>query len=810
MSGLRLRKLVRDVWVARTRMAMMIIAIAVSVIAVTAFLSARAIMGREMDHNYLDTHPASATLNLPGGVDQATLDAVRAQPDVLDAAARTSVSARVKVGDQRWQIMLLFVTASADPRRISTVAVQQGSWPPPTDGLIFERTALPFLGVQPGDTVVVQTPNGPPTPMTVSGSAHDGGVAPAEQEQTAYGYLTSEGLARLGEPATLTQMKIVVGDRSGPSADRVAIADTAQRVSAMLAARGQQVDHIEIPPPLRHPHQGQMVMVGFILLAFGLTSLLLSAILVATMLGGLLTAQIRQIGAMKAIGARTSQILSLYLLLTAAIAAVATGLALAPGLLLGRVLAGQAAGLLNLDLSSTAAPGWVYAVVLAAGLGVPLLVALPPLVRGSRVTVREAIDDHGADPAAVTGTRLERRLGRLRGPSREQLLALRNLFRRRGRLALSVGMLAMAGAMFLTGLNTAGGWAALVDQGVAHRHYDLEVRLSHPQDAARVTDLVRQLPGVVDAEAWGRVPTTVHTAGQVDVTRVYPDDSHASFTVLAPPADTPLLRLPLKAGRWLRPDDTDAVVLNNLVPAQQAPGITVGDTITLTIAGHPGTWRVVGIASDFGTQGTVYLTDTEYAHATAGTAGAGAQLLRVVTARHDTAGRQAALAQIEQALGGAGIGIEQDLTVDTLQAGLDGHVLVLAEALVGIAILVGFVGLLGLASTMTTNVVERTREFAIMRVIGATTSSVHTVVVTEGVLTGGLSIILALIAALPLTRVLGDFIGMQAFRQTLPFQFSGSALLLWTIVALAGAAVASVTAARRAASLTVREALTTL
>lgn len=70
---------------------------------------------------------------------------------------------------------------------------------------------------------------------------------------------------------------------------------------------------------------------------------LLSSILVATMLGGLLAAQIRQIGAMKAIGARTSQILTLYLSLAAGIAMVATALALAPGLLLGRVLAGQAA-----------------------------------------------------------------------------------------------------------------------------------------------------------------------------------------------------------------------------------------------------------------------------------------------------------------------------------------------------------------------------------------------------------------------------------------------------------------------------------
>lgn len=808
MSALRLRKLARDVWATRTRTAMMIVAIAVSVMAVGAFLSARSVLGREITRDYLDTRPASATLDVPGGVDAATLAAVRAQPSVLAATARTSTLARVKARDGSWRMLMLFASDPADPQQIATVAVQQGSWPPLADGLFLERTALDFLGVQPGDRVLVSTPGGSATAMTVSGSVHDGGVAPAEQEQTAYGYLTTAALSRLGTPAILNQLKIVVGDGSGPSSDHTVIDTASQRIAAMLAERGTPVSHIEIPPPLRHPHQGQMVMVGFVLLAFGLTALLLSSTLVATMLGGMLAAQIRQIGAMKAIGARTGQILSMYLLQAGLIALAATALALIPGLLLGRLLAGQGARLLNLDLASTAVPGWVYAVVLTAGIGVPLLVALVPLVRGARVTVRQAIDDHGADPGAGGATRVERLLSRLRGPGRGQLMALRNMFRRRGRLSLSVGLLAVAGAMFLTGLNTASGWAALVDQGIAHRHYDLEVRLAQPQAAEQLTSLVRRVPGVVDAEAWARTPTAVHTSGRVDVSHVYPDDSHASFTVMAPPADTPLLRLPLTAGRWLRPDDTNAVVLNNLVPAQQAPGISVGDTITLTINGQPTAWQVVGIASDFGTQGTAYLTDHEYAQAT-GTPGR-VQMLRVVTSGHDPADRQATLDRIEQELAAAGIGIEQDLTVDTLQAALDGHVLVLADALIAIAVVMGFVGLLGLASAMSTNIIERTREFAVLQVIGATPAAVRAIVVTEGVLTGALSILAAILAALPLTRVLGDFIGAQAFRQPLPYQFSSAALLAWSVLTLAGAAAASAAAARRASRMTIREALTTV
>ncbi|MHC3470737.1 ABC transporter permease [Streptomyces sp. 7R007] len=807
MTRLRLRKLRRDLWATRSRVAMMTVAIAVSVLAVTAFLSARSIIGREITRNYRATHPASATLHVPGGVDKAALAAVRAQPGVLDATARSTLQARIRVGDGPWRTLVLFTSDPADPQRIATVAVETGSWPPARGAVFLERTALGFLGVKTGQHVTVETPGGAPTTMTVAGSVHDGGVAPAGQEQTAYGYATTTSLAPLGRPPALDQLRVVVGDHSTASTSSPAIDRTAQRVAARLKALGHPVTSIDIPPPGRHPHQGQMVMVGFVLLAFGLMALLLASILVATMLGGMLTAQIRQIGAMKAVGARTDQILLMYLAQAAVIAVTATALALAPGLALGRVLAGQGARLLNLDIAGESVPAWVYAVALGAGIGVPLLVALVPLLRGSRITVRQAIDDHGADSGALGGL-LERFLTRLRGPSRTQLMALRNMFRRRGRLVLSVGLLAVAGTMFLTGLNTAGGWSSLVTQSISQRRYDIEVRLDKPYTADRLVALARATHGVAAVEAWGRTTATVHTEGKVDVARVYPDEAHDSFTVLAPPAGTRLMRLPLLAGRWLRPDDTDAVVLNNLVPAQQAPGTTVGDTVTVTIAGHAVTRRVVGIVSDFGTLGAAYLTDRDYTAVT-GTAGR-TEMLRVVTDRHDPASRQVVLDRLDKALTRAGTGIQQATTIDTLRVALDGHVLVLADALIALAVVMGFVGLLGLASALSTSVLERTREFGVLHTLGATASVIRGVVVTEGVLTAALSLLLATAAAVPLTRVFGDFIGNQAFLQDLPFDFSLPALVLWSLLTLAGAAVASAAAARRASRTTVREALVSL
>ena len=392
----------------------MILAIAISVGAVAAFLSGRAILGREISSNYLAGNPASATLHIPGGVNADDVLRAAATPGVTGAVARGSLLTRVKVGDGPWQPLLLFISAPDDPQAMSTVAVEDGIWPPPGQGLFLERTALPYLGVRVGQTVQVRAPGGPEVSMTVTGSAHDPGVAPAAQERTAYGQTTTAALPLLGQPDQLTELKITVGDEHGPSGDPAAITTVAQRLGAALSTAGRPVTGIDVPPPLRHPHYGQMTTVGYVLLAFGLVSLLLSSILVATMLGGMLTAQIRQIGAMKAVGARNSQLLSMYLILAALLATTATTLALYPGLLLGRLFARVAGSLLNLDITSSAVPAWVIATVLATGIGVPLLVSLPPLVRGTRRTVREAIDDHGGDPAGTVG-RLGARLGRLPG-----------------------------------------------------------------------------------------------------------------------------------------------------------------------------------------------------------------------------------------------------------------------------------------------------------------------------------------------------------------------------------------------------------
>jgi putative ABC transport system permease protein len=91
--------------------------------------------------------------------------------------------------------------------------------------------------------------------------------------------------------------------------------------------------------------------------------------------------------------------------------------------------------------------------------------------------------------------------------------------------------------------------------------------------------------------------------------------------------------------------------------------------------------------------------------------------------------------------------------------------------------------------------------------IGATPAAVRRIVVTEGVLVTVLSIATAIVLAVPLTVGFDSFLGGLAFRLPLPFAFGLPAVLLWSAAALTGAVAATATAARRAARLTIREAL---
>ncbi len=565
------------------------------------------------------------------------------------------------------------------------------------------------------------------------------------------------------------------------------------------------MSEIQVPPPGQHPHQSQMNSALLMFVGFAGMAVVLSAVLVAAIVSGMLAQQVRQIGVMKAIGARTGQIVALYMLLVLAVGVTATILGMLPTMFVARGLASVIADLLNLNLVDQSVPWHVYTAQALSGIVVPLGVALVPIVRASRITVRQAIDNHGIDSSRAVGGRLERWIVTVRGLDRSILVALRNTIRRRSRLLLTVGLLSVGGAQFMTGLNTAEAWSSALADGVAERRYDVEVALSEPTPVREVLDRIGNLPGVQSVETWRSAAAGLAGRNEVSVVRTYPDGGHGSFTLLAPPAGQVSALPPvLLDGRSLKEGDTDGIVLNQQALGRM-PHIDVGDRVELTAAGQRASWRVVGIVREVLTPATGYVTTDGFARA------AGAQsvtnLLRIVTTRQDDAGRASAIQSIERALEEGSIPVRLTRPITELAAAMDGHVLVLVVVLILTAILTAVVGTLGLATTMSINVLERTREFGVMIAIGATAPLVRRMVITEAVTVGILSWLVAVVAALPLSKLVGSIVGTLAFRLDLPLVVSPLGVLVWLTIAIGGSAVASAAPAHRASRLTVREAL---
>ncbi|MQA01690.1 MAG: FtsX-like permease family protein [Streptosporangiales bacterium] len=810
MSRLLTVKLRRDLRATWPRLALMVVAITVSLTAFSAVLYAWSVIDREAQRAYLSTEPASATLRLGKGVDGEAMKAIAAEargmPGVVEATRRTQFTSEVQVDGRPRDIQLqLYAAAPDDPMRMAKFFPGRGQWPPATGEVYVGRDSLPLLDLAVGDTVTVATPDGSPARLRVADTVYDPSLSPAAQEQRARGYLSA---AALGRPDVFDQLKLQVADPGGatPSRDRDRIAAVASDVADRLQREhGVTVAEIQVPEPYAHPHQGQTDALLTALLIGAGASLLLAAILVATMLNGLFTQQIPQIGIMKAIGGGAGRIGRLYLAMTLVVAAAATVLALAPGILISTAFAPAILGFLGIDATSLTAAWWTYAVVAGTGVALPVSLTLVPLVRASRTTVRAAIDHRGTGATPRVATSALARLGRL---DRGLLMSIRNTVRRPARTLLAVGLLAGAGMMFVAGMSTRDATAAVGDDAAEQLTWDVEVQLAKPTPPDEVTGRLERLPAVTRVEGLQVTAGSLAEPGEFPLTNTYPDQGHGRLSVTAVPSDTTMQTPPtLLQGRWLRPGETGAVVLNQVTVASSDLDVEVGDTVELNLAdrGAATSWRVVGIAEELGANSRAYVTDTGLGAAMAQPPRS--NTLRITTDRHDQKTRASAADAAEAALTDAGIAVRSAESVGRQETSTRGHLGPVLAILLATALPMGLIGCIGLGSTMAANVLERTREFAVMHAIGARPEAVRRIVVTEGVIIAMASCLLATVPAVGLTVALNALLGNLFVNAALPFQFSFLAAAIWTALAVLGAILATQAAATSAAQLTVREAL---
>jgi putative ABC transport system permease protein len=143
------------------------------------------------------------------------------------------------------------------------------------------------------------------------------------------------------------------------------------------------------------------------------------------------------------------------------------------------------------------------------------------------------------------------------------------------------------------------------------------------------------------------------------------------------------------------------------------------------------------------------------------------------------------------------------LTLDTVHD----YIQVLIVVLLILALLTAMVGSIGLAGTLSMNVLERTREIGILRAIGAYDFIVLRLVIVEGLIIGLISYILGALLSFPITNLLSNIISMAIFKSKGIFAFTIQGFVIWLVVVIILSILASVLPARNATRMTIREVL---
>ena len=228
----------------------------------------------------------------------------------------------------------------------------------------------------------------------------------------------------------------------------------------------------------------------------------------------------------------------------------------------------------------------------------------------------------------------------------------------------------------------------------------------------------------------------------------------------------------------------------------------IGDTVFLRVDHRPMRLRVVGFVRQPLTPGAALVTPATFARATR--RGDSTDAVRVTFAAGTSI--QDATRRIVDALDSTGIAVGNTITESRMATAQGGHIYILVFALGVIALVMAIVAMIGLASSLGVSVLERTREFGIMRAVGCRRSDILVTVLAEGIGIAILSAIMAVIVSRVVSTLVGAVLASIA-NQELVLRLSPVGVAIWVSGLLLGATVVSWYPALRAARLTVHDAL---
>jgi putative ABC transport system permease protein len=789
----RWKKIWADLWGNKSRTILTMITIAVGVLAVGFTNNLGLYMVDSMDSDFLSAKPSEATV-YAYPLDDDSVKIAREVAGVEAVEGRSTVNANIIQAEDKVSIQFTAIENPYD-LTVNTLkpALGESSIAPLGEKEVLIDSSAASLGYKPGDMIAVKLSDGKLRELRLAGYLHAATGFPYNLARTVNAYVTPDTIIWLGGTRNFNALVISVSENQ-TDADHVT--KVAQAVADRMERSGATVDFVYVYQPGHHFAYSISQGMFFILGVLGWMTVMLSAVLIVNTITALMSQQTRQIGIMKAVGGGVMQIFGMYvvLILTFGLGALLISVPLANNA--AKTIGDGMAAWLNFFPATYRGYTSTLIQQIIVAFFVPLLAALLPLYNSVRVTVREALSDYGIGGNAKPKDKsVSKNVLFIPRPIR---LSLRNAFRRKARLALTLFTLVLAGAVFIAVYNLWASFDKVINDIQGYFLADINVNFERGYRFDKISAIALSIPGVSSVEGWLEYPGTLVSKDK--------DAAGKQIVFIAPPSTSTLIDPIITAGRWLEPGDENAIVIGNHL-LNVFPDLKIGDTLTIKINEKETTWDIVGFYTITGNMDVPLLyVNYEYISRLVGQPGM-VYSLRVITSGHDAVSQKNVNDQLQAIFETRGI------QVNNTQLGADfvrdqkAQTDIFVYFMLVMAAMIAIVGGLGLMGTMSINVLERTREIGVMRAIGASNGDIQSIVIVEGMVVGLISWAISIALSVPITAVLCFGVGMAILTAPMPTVYGLTGILVWLIFTLVLATVASALPARRASRLTVRDTL---
>lgn len=796
----RWQKVFADLWGNKTRSLLVIASIAVGLYAVGIISSINEIVIEDMRNGYKAINPANMHISI-ASFDDRLIDKIRELPDVAETEGRRVMTLRYRNRNGEWDRLELQAIPEIDEMAINTVKSLEGKWPPDYREIAIDVSHREDVAADLGELIEIQLPSGKSREVRLTGIVHDqtigatgggGGyfIAPVN------GYITVHTLDWLEQPSLYNAL--LVTSKTGQN-DEAHLREVSADVNKEIEDYGGVVTSTVVRTSISHPNAIYIDALSAVLFVLGLLVVFLSGFLITNTLSALMNQQIRQIGVMKTIGARRKAIIGIYMVLIALYGAIALALALPTANWSAYALANFLSGTLNFDVQGYRLIGRTVVLQAAIALIVPQVAAFFPIWGGANIKTVQAISGGREMTAEQKSDWFDRFINQIKGVSRPMMISLRNTFRHKGRLALTLFTLTLGGSIFIATFNVQGALTLYIKQVSKYFVADVSMTMDQFYRIDQVQNDLEAIPGIAIVEGWTYAGCEVMEADD------RPGEPVEMFGV---DPESKLITPILIKGRWVIPGDENAIVLSERFLSAY-PDLKLGDTLRLRVNGVKSDWTVVGFFQLAGKSiGFRAYSNYDYlSHFIGSPDKAISFQISSSTPNLNIEQQREFGAIIEKYMRTRGYKIASvNAGLYALSSSTEG-LTILTTFLVFMAFLTAMVGAIGLMGTMSMNVMDRTREIGIMRAIGASDRTVMTLVIVEGLLIGIISWLLGCLLAFPISSWLNEVFSRALFDAPSILSFTPTGFIIWLVMVVTLAVSASVLPARNAAHLTIREVL---